>query len=52
MSRLEQFKKPKKGVGLGYQGAKRMISYKIGEEIENEVWEIKFFLMLSVAVAL
>ena len=44
MSRLEQFKKPKKGVGLGYQGAKRMISYKIGEEIEKRGVGDKIFL--------
>ena len=44
MSRLKQFEKPKKGVGLGYRGAKRMISYKIGEEIEKRGVGDKIFL--------
>lgn len=44
MARLKQFEKPKKGVGLGYPGAKRMISYNIGEEIEKQGVGDKIFL--------
>lgn len=35
MARLPQYEKPKKGIGLGYRGAKRTIAYQIGEEIEK-----------------
>ena len=35
--RLKKFARPKKGRGLGYVGAKRLISWEIGEEIEFQV---------------
>lgn len=41
--RLKKFAKPKKGRGLGYMGAKRLISWGIGEEIEFQVPDFDVF---------
>lgn len=41
--RLRKFAKPKKGRGLGYMGAKRLISWEIGEEIEFQVPDFDIF---------
>ena len=41
--RLKEFAKPKKGRGLGYMGAKRLISWAIGEEIEFQVPDFDIF---------
>ena len=41
--RLKKFAKPKKGRGLGYMGAKRLISWNIGEEIEFQVPDFDIF---------
>ena len=41
--RLKKFAKPKKGRGLGYMGAKRLISWAIGEEIEFQVPDFDIF---------
>ncbi len=41
--RLKKFARPKKGRGLGYVGAKRLISWAIGEEIEFQVPDFDIF---------
>ncbi|QKE60388.1 hypothetical protein [Streptococcus phage smHBZ8] len=41
--RLKKFARPKKGRGLGYMGAKRLISWEIGEEIEFQVPDFDVF---------
>lgn len=41
--RLKEFARPKKGRGLGYMGAKRLISWAIGEEIEFQVPDFDVF---------
>ena len=41
--RLKKFARPKKGRGLGYMGAKRLISWDIGEEIEFQVPDFDVF---------
>lgn len=41
--RLKKFARPKKGRGLGYMGAKRLISWEIGEEIDFQVPDFDVF---------
>ena len=43
MARMKKFLRPKRGRGLGYIGAKRLISCDIGDEIEFQVTDFEIF---------